>query len=188
MPIAYNFFWWSLLQIRRKMSANWSHCPYRRRRKMRIINFFSVLRCALICPEPWICSWPRWWEIGNGSDLIFANFCLHEEASDLKRSHADIRWTQIASMSFHFPQFSLLNQDEIFPKCFLKSLSPLLTEDELFLFLQFFCCYKERLILKTKWGGKTKQTKYISSWWNVKTKKHLSCLLASCTTASVSYD
>ena len=120
MPIAYNFFWWSLLQIRRKMSANWSHCPYRRRRKMRIINFFSVLRCALICPEPWICSWPRWWEIGNGSDLIFANFCLHEEASDLKRSHADIRWTQIASMSFHFPQFSLLNKDKIFPKCFLK--------------------------------------------------------------------
>ena len=106
------------------MSACWSYidviCLPRRRRKMGIINFFPVLRCALSCPEPWICSWPRWWEIGNGSDLIFANFCLHEEASDLKRSHADIRWTQIASMSFHFPQFSLLNKDEIFPKYFFE--------------------------------------------------------------------
>ena len=149
-------------------------CPPRRRKKMGIINFFSVLRCALICPEPWICSWPRWWEIGNGSDLIFANFCLHEEASDLKRSHADIRWTQIASMSFHFPQFSLLNQDEIFPKCFLKSLSPLLTEDELFLFLQFFCCYKERLILKTKWGGKNKTDQIYFNLMKCEHTKHMS--------------
>ena len=125
MPIAYSFF---LGGICSRYVVKWAPTDpillpiayLEGEGKWKSKTFFPVLRCASICPEPWICSWPRWWEIGNGSDLIFANFCLHEEASDLKRSHADIRWTQIASMSFHFPQFSLLNKDKIFPKYFLK--------------------------------------------------------------------
>ena len=48
----------------------------------------------------------------------------------------------------------------------------ILAEDELFLFLQFCCCYKERLILKTKWGGKNK-TDQIFFNFNDEMWKHL---------------
>lgn len=134
---------------------------------------------------------------------------LFAVSSDLKRSQCSITLIldgQVASIYFLFsPIFDREPEDlefllHFWKICKLIAKFTIKKSHKIFLlkrlhwlrtsclFLQFFCCYKERLILKTKWGGKTKQTKYISSWWNVKTKKHLSCLLASCTTASVSYD